>query len=100
MSNSNFDPQDLRYYFESQERDTLDREGRSRRSSEVLSIRDKLLSLPERDFNNVVQTIKSLLNPANSSDEADQPKSKKRDAAELYEKTKTDKPMPLKMGSV
>lgn len=98
---SNFDPRDLQYYFEAQERDTLDREGRSRRSSEVLSIRDKLLALPERDFNSVVQTIKSILNPNSTSDETGSAGNKRRDAADLYEKARSsDKPLPLKMGSV
>lgn len=98
---SAFDPRDIQYYFEAQERDTLDREGRSRRSSEVLSIRDKLLALPERDFNSVVQTIKSILNPGSSAEEAANAGSKRKDAADLYDKARgPEKPLPLKMGSV
>ncbi len=44
------DVSELQYYFDAVERDSLDRQSHSRRSSEVLAIRDKLLTLPDKDF--------------------------------------------------
>jgi hypothetical protein len=95
----NFDPQDLQYYFESQQHDTHDLQGRSRRSSEVLKIRDRLLSMPEKDFESAIHAIRALLDPRSDKDHAD-PKTRKRDAAELYDRARTEQASPIKMGSL
>ncbi len=94
--------EELQYYFDAQERDTLDRQGRSRRSTEVLTIRDKLLALPPGDFDAVVQTIKNMLHPVGKSDrQGEDGKAKRRDASELYERTRIDSGgSSLKVGSV
>ncbi len=97
--NKNFDPLDLQYYFESQQQDTHDRQGRSRRVSAVLNIRDRLLSMPEKEFEAAVLAIRGILDPKTSKDEGDG-KSKKRDAAELYERARSEQVSPLKMGSL
>ncbi len=96
------DMSDLQYYFDAQERDTLDRQGRSRRSSEVLSIRDKLLALPQSDFETVVQTIKNMLHPVSKSDKSgDDAKAKRKDANDLYDRTRVEAGgSSLKIGSV
>ncbi|RZA12989.1 MAG: hypothetical protein EOP10_30500 [Proteobacteria bacterium] len=94
----NFDAKDLQYYFEAQGHDTLDLQGRSRRASEVLKIRDRLLALPEKEFDTALLAIRSFLNPS-STDVKDQ-KPKKKDASELYDLARADQPTPLKMGSL
>ncbi len=82
------DVSELQYYFDAQERDTLDKQGHSRRSSDMLSIRDRILALPERDYNGIVQSIKNILSkgPGESADPA-AAKLQRKDAGELYEKT-------------
>jgi hypothetical protein len=96
------DVSELQYYFDAVERDSLDRQSHSRRSSEVLAIRDKLLTLPDKDFEAAVQTIKNILTPTGpKTPGAEENKVKKQQAADLYEKTRTEKPLAsLKAGSV
>ncbi len=96
------DVSELQYYFDAVERDSLDRQSHSRRSSEVLAIRDKLLTLPDKDFEAAVQTIKNILTPNGAKTPgADENKVRKQQAADLYEKTRTEKPLAsLKAGSV
>jgi len=96
------DVSELQYYFDALERDSLDRQSHSRRSSEVLAIRDRLLTLPDKDFEAAVQTIKNILTPGTAKPTgSDENKVKKNQAAELYDKTRVEKPMaPLKVGSV
>ncbi|WP_218109857.1 hypothetical protein [Oligoflexus tunisiensis] len=96
------DVSELQYYFDAVERDSLDRQSHSRRSSEVLAIRDKLLTLPDKDFEAAVQTIKNILTPTGGqAPGSEENKVKKQQAADLYEKTRADKPLTsLKAGSV
>lgn len=86
---------DLQYYFDAQERDTLDKQGYSRRSSDMLTIRDRILALPERDYNGVVQTIKNILSKTPAEAAESNNKNQRRDAGDLYEKTrKASSPQP------
>jgi hypothetical protein len=86
------DVSELQYYFDAQERDTLDRLGHSRRSTEVLTIRDRLLALPQRDFESVVATIKNLLtSPAQDGAKTEEAQRKRKDAGELYDMARSDK---------
>lgn len=85
------DVSDLHYYFDAQERDSLDRQGYSRRTSEVLTIRDRLLALPQRDFDTVVQTIKNMLNPGQGEGNSPESRAKRKDATELYDKVRTER---------
>jgi hypothetical protein len=96
------DVSELQYYFDAVERDSLDKMSHSRRSSEVLAIRDRLLTLPDKDFEAAVQTIKNILSPNSpASVPGDEQKAKRREAAELYEKTRAENPITiLKAGSV
>ena len=97
--NKTFGEADLQYYFESQQHDTYDLQGRSRRASEVLKIRDRLLSMPEKDFDTAIHAIRAILDPK-SHKEVEDPKTKKRDAAELYDLARAEQVSPLKMGSL
>lgn len=94
-----FEEADLQYYFESQQHDTHDLQGRSRRASEVLKVRDRLLSMPEKEFETAIHAIRAILDPKNQKDSEDQ-RSKRRDAADLYDLARTDHVSPLKMGSL
>ncbi|HET9236733.1 MAG TPA: hypothetical protein VFO10_05760 [Oligoflexus sp.] len=96
------DVSELQYYFDAVERDSLDRQSHSRRSSEVLAIRDKLLTLPDKDFQAAVQTIKNILTPNGvKTTDVDENRVKRQQAADLYDKTRTEKPLAsLKAGSV
>lgn len=93
------DVRDLAFYFDAQERDYLDRQGYSHRTSEVLTIRDRLLALPQRDFDTVVQTIKNMLSPGSADTQSPEQKSRRRDAGELYDKVLSERPTssPLKV---
>lgn len=96
------DISELQYYFDAVERDSLDRLSHSRRSSEVLAIREKLLTLPDKDFQAAVQTIKNILTPnAVKTTDLDENRVKRQQAAELYDKARTEKPLAsLKAGTV
>lgn len=96
---ANFNARDLQYYFEAQEQDTLDLQGRSRRASELLKIRDRLLSMPEKEFDTAVHAIRTLLSPP-THDDNKETKTKKKDASELYDLARADQPTPIKMGSL
>ncbi len=97
--NKNFEQSDLQYYFESQQHDTYDLQGRSRRANEVLKVRDRLLSMPEKEFETAIQAIRAILDPKSQKEDTD-PKAKKRDAAELYDRARTEQVSPMKMGSL
>src|SRR5262245_61033114 len=96
------DVSELQYYFDAVERDSLDCLSPSRRSAEVLAIRDSLLTRNDKDIEAAVQTIKNILNPGGGQPTGVDPqKAKKQQAAELYEKTRAEKPLTaLKAGSV
>ena len=94
-----FDEKDLQYYFEAQERDTLDLQGRSRRATAMLMIRDRLLSLPEKEFEIAFHSIIGLLNPQFSANSKDD-KNKRLDAAELYDITRNVSNNPIKLGKL
>lgn len=78
--------EDLYFYFDSVERDSLDSAGVSRRSCEVLALRGQLLRLPEGEFDAVIKTVKSIVEDAPKGDgEAKGARSAK--ARQLYDQT-------------
>lgn len=66
----NIDLDSLHYYFDSREKDSLDYGGRSRKSREVLALRDRLLSLPDSEFEMAIKTLQRMIDG-----EDDQPQS-------------------------
>lgn len=52
---------DVRYYFDAKEKDSLDVGPRVHRNREVLSIRDRLLALPDKDFEVAIRAFKKML---------------------------------------
>ncbi len=75
---------DLHYYFDAQEKDTIDSGGYSRKSREVLALRDRLLALPDRDFEVTIKAMRSLVDsPPGEDSTAD--RDAKHDALQLYD---------------
>ena len=52
---------DVCFYFDGAERDRLDSAGLSRRSAELLALRQQLQRLPEEQFDAVILTIRALV---------------------------------------
>ncbi|MFW7380478.1 MAG: hypothetical protein ACOH5I_16820 [Oligoflexus sp.] len=61
--------EDLHYYFDSREKDTLDYGGRSRKSREVLALRDRLLTLPDQEFEMAIKTLHQMISGEKQKDE-------------------------------
>ena len=53
--------EDVCFYFDGVERDRLDAAGMSRRSGEVLALRERLMKLPEAEFDAVIRTLRQLI---------------------------------------
>lgn len=52
---------ELQYYFDAQQRDFLDRGAMGRKAGEFLALRDKLLALPDQDFEVAMKTLRNLI---------------------------------------
>lgn len=59
-----FSIHDLCYYFDGERRDDLDRGGAARRTGQFLALRQKVLALPDEQFDLVIQTVQNMLKPA------------------------------------
>ena len=57
----NIDVDELALYFAGQERNRIDRGSSARRTARVLALRDRLLALPEKDFDATIKTLENLL---------------------------------------
>ena len=56
-----FDLDELRYYFDAEQRDSIDRGGISRKSGEVLALREKMVLLPDQKFDLAMKTMKKIM---------------------------------------
>lgn len=79
--------EDLCYYFDAVERDRLDTAGTSRKSSEILALRERLLKLPESEFDAAIKTVKTLVDETAHGDEDDKGGRGQR-ARQLYDQTR------------
>jgi hypothetical protein len=79
--------EDLYFYFDSVERDSLDAAGISRRSSEVLALRERLLRMPEEEFDAAIKTMRSLCTDAPRGD-GEGREARGQKARQLYEQTR------------
>jgi hypothetical protein len=78
---------DVYFYFTANRMDALDRGYLSSRAAMVLSLREKLLSLPGSDFDAAIKTIeKFVADPKSASARANRA-SRERDAYSLYQAT-------------
>lgn len=78
--------EDLYFYFDAVERDSLDAAGVSRRSSEVLALRERLMRLPEGQFDAAIKTIRSVVEDAPKGD-GETKDQKRAKARQLYDQT-------------
>jgi hypothetical protein len=80
----------LHFYFDGVERDRLDTSGVSRKTGEVLALRDKLLTLPEGEFDAAIKTLKRMVADARkggntAKDKAKAEARRRQQAAQLFE---------------
>ncbi len=95
-----FDLDDLKYYFESKEQDMIDRGGVISKNAQIMSLKEKLLALPEQDFDTTIRNVEKML----TTDTKDGKKDKRREirekqaeALELFEKaTETNELLSIK----
>ena len=81
---------DLAYYFDSVECDRLDSGALGRKAAQVLTLRQKLLSLPEPEFDAAIKTLEKLVESnasASAAANAQRVKPSRREALELFERT-------------
>ena len=52
---------ELRYYFDCEAKNSLDKGGHERRNSQVMMLRERLLALPEADFDAAIKTMEKIV---------------------------------------
>jgi hypothetical protein len=82
---SQIDISDLFYYFDSQERDGLDKGKLGLKMGQILSIREKLLSMPELEFNSTIKIMEKILSDNKKDDDNSKKKSGSLMRAEIQE---------------
>ncbi len=84
---------DVTFYFDSVERDRFDCAGWTRRSSEVLHLREKLLKLRAEDFEAAIKTMKNVIRDGKREDDdadgAEGSKAKRQAAMKLFEQVQS-----------
>jgi len=61
---------DVCFYFDAVERDLMDAAGQSRKCGELLALRDRLLKLPEAEFEAAIKTLRGITDDKKSSGQA------------------------------
>ena len=82
-----FDLDELRYYFDAEQRDSIDRGSMSRKSGEVLALREKMVLLPDQKFDLAMKTMKKMVDESMPSGESETKEERAETAQELYSKT-------------
>ena len=82
---------ELAFYFDAVERDQLDTAGVSRRTAELLALRDGLLRLDDAAYDATMRAMRGLVDGALRPDFADgaNPRHRRAQGRNLYETTKT-----------
>ncbi len=84
----NITVENLCFYFDAVQQDALDLGRTSLKSSKVLALRQKLLALPEPEFNAAIKTIEKLVDDAlPQASPAGFSQRTRREALELFERT-------------
>lgn len=81
---------DLAFYFDSIECDVMDHGALGRKNAQVLTLKQKLLALPEPQFDAAIKTIAKLVDDsasARAAADAARLSPTKREAIELFERT-------------
>jgi hypothetical protein len=81
--------ENLRFYFDSIERDCMDLGMLDRKATQVLALRGKLLRLPTAEFDAAIKTIEKLVdtNHPSAEERKNRDVERKRASVELFEKT-------------
>ena len=82
-----FDIDELRYYFDAEQRDSIDRGSISRKSGEVLALREKMVLLPDQKFDLAMKTIKKMVDESMPVEDSESKEEKAEKAQDLYSKT-------------
>ena len=73
---------DMSFYFDGQEKNSLDYGRLAARMGQVIGIRDKLLAMPERDFDSVVDAIGKIIGNTSGSHERPRHQEEMRESAD------------------
>ena len=84
-----FDLDELRYYFDAEQRDSIDRGSVSRKSGEVLALREKMVLLPDQKFDLAMRTIKKMVDESLPSEPTESKEEKAENAETLYNHTES-----------
>ena len=82
----------VRYYFDGVERDSLDATGVSRRNGELLALRSELLKLSEVEFDAVLKTFWGVVKASSGKEDGKSGKSKSptyEQSKQLYNETRS-----------
>ncbi len=83
--------EDLFFYFDSQEKDWLDQGRLGRKNGQVLALRQKLLSMPDTEFDMAITAIERIVEgrPQEIESPMKKRKSERKAAMELFERVQT-----------
>ena len=82
-----FDVNQLQYYFDSKVKDVKDSSGLCAKSRKVLALRDRLMTLPDSEFDIAIQTLNGLLDKKSQQQQSDEDKTESDEAYNLYERS-------------
>ena len=85
---------ELRYYFDSEAKNSLDKGGAERRNGQLMMLREKMLSLPEQDFDMAMRTMEKLVEVPAEREKNDPKKSAQHLAAQKLYATVVDNALP------
>lgn len=93
--------EDLMFYFDGVERDRIDAAGTSRKTGEVLALRDRLLRLPDDEFDATIKTVKGILvDSATVEDPGLKRDGQRAQARELFDQSKSASVGKARVGKV
>ncbi len=81
------------YFFDSNRRDAMDRGVLRRRAGQFLALRDKLLALPDEQFEMAIRTLEGMLSPPPA--QKAEPAAERRAAIELFKRTTAESANPV-----
>ena len=83
------DFQSIYYYFDAVNQDRMDAGGISRKTAEILKLRDKLILLPPDDFDAAIKALDKLCEPKANHDGQRPAIPRKDQGLELYERSRS-----------
>ena len=78
---------DVCFYFDAVERDSMDAFGQSRRSGELLALRERLLKLPEAEFDAAIKTLRGMVDDKKTAALTQDPE-RRRSVQTLYDEAR------------